>query len=284
MKTIVSFFYFSIVICLCSCYSPRYVYRPVAHNVPVLIKKGDSKIAFNLSAGLPAKFTGDSVVKGDKNTGFDLQVAYAISNHFALQAGYARRTEKNFGDYSGGNFDSSFINYKSSSTEFGIGYYASLYNNSQTVFQVFAGVGMGTFQFTDHGKDLSSKVYDRFHQIHATKIYIQPAIITGAKRGFAASLATGFSVIYFSKAKTDYTNAELDNYQLNDLGKNPVIFWEPAMVNTFGLKKLPGLRLELQVNMAFLVSGRLVNYRTFNVSGGIVLDIPKLFSRQPPGL
>ncbi|MEI9958043.1 MAG: hypothetical protein WDM90_17465 [Ferruginibacter sp.] len=37
---------------LFSCYTPRYVYSPSAHNVPVLLKKGDSKIAANYSANL----------------------------------------------------------------------------------------------------------------------------------------------------------------------------------------------------------------------------------------
>ncbi len=264
----------------CACYTPRYVYSPAAHNVPVLVQEGDSKIAFNLSTN----FTGDKTVNGqkqkNKGNGFDLQGAYAVTNNFAVQAAFIRRTETNNGDFVS-NLDSSIINYKRNLTEFGIGYYKDLGNSRQAIFQVFAGVGFGKSGFKDRGKDRNNVFYNRFHQMNVTKVYVQPAFMIRSKKNFAAALSSRFSVIYFQKIKTDYTAIELDNYKLDSLGY-PRLFWEPAMVNTFGFKKLPGLQFEFQMGLALLQSRRFVDYRSFNLSTGILFDLTKLLKVKTP--
>ena len=70
---------------LSSCYTPRYVYSPSAHNVPLFSKKNDSKIAANYSSNLSLA---NSSENENDSYGFDLQGAYAISDHWALQANY----------------------------------------------------------------------------------------------------------------------------------------------------------------------------------------------------
>ncbi|MEN9569384.1 MAG: hypothetical protein RL172_615, partial [Bacteroidota bacterium] len=69
----------SILACsiLTSCYSPRYVYSPAAHNVPILANKGDSKLAAYYSSNLNNATNinlADQV--SSRGRGWDVQGAY----------------------------------------------------------------------------------------------------------------------------------------------------------------------------------------------------------------
>jgi hypothetical protein len=263
---------------LFSCYTPRYVYSPAAHNVTVFTKKGDSKLAFNYSVNPVDNTVKDSVPVRAKARGYDLQAAYAVTKHWAVEASYYHRTERNAGDFDSNILDSVVINYKRTLTEAGIGYFHLLDHNNHTVFQVFAGIGLGKSTMADNGKDQSRILRNRYHEMNVTKLFIQPAFTVRSRGNFAASLSSRVSVIYFSKIKTNYTANEQDNYKLDSLSYSPRVFWEPAVLNTFGFKKLPGLQLEFQFGFAFLVSKRFVDARAFNFSGGLLFDLPKLFA------
>ena len=272
----ISCFTFYTIVVSVSCYTPRYVYSPSAHNVPVLLKKGDSKLAANLSTNFSKRNTTNGIVKDNKSHGIDLQGAYALTNKFAVQVNYYRRTEKNNGDFSANNLDSSVINYTRQLTEIGFGYYRAVMRNNRAIFQVFAGIGFGKFGFTDIGRDQNNVFHNNLHQAGITKLFVQPAFTIKNKRNFAASLSTRFSVIFFRNIQTDYTAAELDKYKLDSLNFRPRLFWEPAVVNTFGFKKIPGLQLEFQAGLCLLQSPLFIDYRAFNFSMGVLVDVPKL--------
>jgi len=281
MRT-VSYCLLSIVYCLfgaTSCYTPRYVYSPSAHNVPVLVNKGDSKLAFNYSTNFSKRNESGAIVRNNKSSGFDLQGAYAMSKKFALQINYYQRKEKNNGDFSASNLDSSVINYKRDLTEFGFGYYRQLMRNHQAIFQVFAGIGIGRFKFTDIGRDQNNVFHNNYHDAGVTKLFLQPAF-TIRNKNFSASLSSRFSLIYFRDIKTDYSANDLDNYKLDSLNYHPRLFWEPAIVNTFGFKKIPGLQLEFQAGFCILQSPLFIDYRSFNFSAGVLFDVPKLLKRK----
>jgi hypothetical protein len=254
------------------------VYSPAAHNVPVLTKKGDSKLAVNYSFNPAGNTVKDSVPVRAKARGYDLQAACAFTSHWALQVNYYHRTERNAGDFDYNVKDSVVINYKRHLTEIGAGYFHSLNDNNQAFFQVFAGIGFGKSSFTDNGRNYNGVYRTHYHTMNVTKLFIQPAFTVRIKRNFAASFSSRHSFIYFKNITTDYSAAELDSYKLDSLSFSPRVFWEPSIVNTFGFKKLPGLQIEFQMGFAFLVSRRFVDARFFNFSTGAVLDIPKLFT------
>ncbi|HMJ47055.1 MAG TPA: hypothetical protein VK498_06970 [Ferruginibacter sp.] len=261
---------------LSSCYTPRYVYSPAAHNVPLLTKKGDSRLAFNYSSNLA--FIQKSS-KANNSYGFDLQGAFAIGKHFALQSGYYSRQEKNEGNFST-NLDSSVIRYKRNLFEFGVGYYRLLDSASHFTFQVFSGAGIGKFSFTDNGKNQGGVFYNRFHEADITKVYLQPALVFLPGPQISLSVSSRFSLINFHNINTDYTDSELRNYELDSLGHSDVIFWEPSFINSFGFKKIPGLRMEYQLGMSLLMSRKFVDGRSFNFSAGLVLDLQKMLKRE----
>ncbi len=260
-----------------SCYSPRYVYSPSAHNVPLLTQKGESKLAINYSANIINKVRKENVATRQKAHGFDAQAAYAINTHWVLVCNLMKRRETNAGDFDAGNWDSVVINYKRQLTELGGGYNFYLNKNKSVLVQVLGGVGWGKSSFTDEGRSFNLPYHNNYHNMQITKYFLQPSISLRVKNFFSASLSSRQSFIYFKNIQTDYTINELQNYKLDSLSFSPRIFWEPSTVYTFGFKNAPWLKLEFQGGFAFLMSKRFVDARVFNFSAGINVDLPKLF-------
>ncbi|MCY7290965.1 MAG: hypothetical protein LH615_02175 [Ferruginibacter sp.] len=260
----------SILFILASCNTPRYIYSPSAHNVPVLTKKGDSKIGAAYSTNAVGQEKKNSVEIDNRSRGYDLQGAVAITNNFAIQAGHAYRWEK-----TEGGPDSVIIKYKRNLTEIGLGYYLPMNDKQNTFFQVFAGAGLGRFSFTDNDKS-----GNYFHQANITKIYLQPAVLFKSKGSFATSIAVRFSNINYSKIKTNYTAGQLSHYYLDDLTGRAKWFFEPATVTSFGFKNVPGLRFEVQGGLSFLMARNYVDYRKFNFSIGTWVDVGALFGKS----
>lgn len=253
-----------------SCDTPRYIYSPSAHNVPVLTKKGDSKIGAVYSTNAVGQETEDDVEIDNRSRGYDLQGAVAITNNFAIQASHAYRWEK-----TEGGPDSTDLKYKRNLTEFGLGYYLPMNNKQNAFFQVFAGAGFGRFSFTD--VDITGSYY---HQANIAKIYLQPAVLFKSKGSFTTSVAVRFSGIGYSKIRTNYSAIQLDDYYLDNLTGRMKWFFEPATVSSFGFKNVPGLRFEVQGGLSFLMARNYVDYRKFNFSIGSYVNLGPLFSKN----
>ncbi|HEX2683321.1 MAG TPA: hypothetical protein VHL77_05295 [Ferruginibacter sp.] len=259
----------SMIILLASCNTPRHVYSPSALNVPVLTKKGDSKIGAAYSTNALGDETIDNVKIDNRSRGFDLQGAVAITDNFAIQANHFYRWEK-----TEGGPDTLTIRYKRNITELGVGYYMPLPGKGNAFFQVFAGGGLGRFSFTD-----ADRFDTNFHQANITKIYLQPAILFRSKGSFTTAIALRFSGINYSKIKTNYSASELSDYHLDDLGGRAKWFFEPATVSSFGFKNVPGLRFEVQGGLSFLMARNYFDYRKFNFSIGTWIDIGAMFRK-----
>jgi len=266
------FIFTCITIIAASCNTPRHIYSPSAHNVPVLTKKGDSKIGAVYSTNAVGQEKKDGVEIDNRSRGYDLQGAVAITNNFAIQAAHAYRWEK-----TEGGPDSITIKYKRNLTEIGLGYYLPVNDKGNTFFQVFAGAGLGRFSFTDNDKTGSN-----YHQANITKIYLQPAVLFKSKGSFTTSVAVRFSGINYSKIKTSYSASQLDDYHLDDLTGRMKWFFEPATVSSFGFKGVPGLRFEVQGGLSFLMARNYVDYRKFNFSVGTWVDMGALFGKNKP--
>jgi hypothetical protein len=253
-----------------SCTSPRYIYSPSAHNVPVLTQKGDSKIGAVYSTNLTGEESIDDETIDNRSRGFDLHGAIAVSDNWAIQASNFYRWEKSEGGY-----DSATIRYQRNLTEVGIGYYMPL-NQSKTVFfQFFAGGGMGKFSFTDNDRSGFN-----FHQANITKVYLQPAFLFRSKGSFTNAVSLRGSIISYRNIKTSYTPSELEDYNLDFLSNRAKLFIEPAYVASFGFKNVPGLRFELQAGLSFLVARNFIDYRVMNFSAGTWVDIGAMFNKK----
>ena len=262
---------------LYSCYSPRYAYSPPAVNVPLLTKKGDSKFGALYSNNFPGKEK-NATVSRPYSYGLDIHTAYALSNKWAVQLNYFLRSEKN-GDNQG-TVNTAAIKYRRELLEAGVGTYRRINGSDKKIFQLTAGAGLGKFSFTDRGRDSMLVPYQKYHRSDVWKLFVQPACMFISKKRTAISVASRFSILYYSNIQTDYSEQQLTNYELFTLGGDPVIFWEPAFVHTIGLKRLPDIRFEYQFGFSALLSRRFIDARTFNVSAGLQADIAGLLSRK----
>lgn len=273
------FFIFYCLMSASSCYTPRYVYSPAAQNVPLLAEKGDSKLGILYSTSLAGTKNIDGQTFSGYTNGIDVHGAYAISNKYAVQFNHFSRREKNGGDFSSYN-DSSVLRYKRNLTEIGAGYYTKLGEHKKLLFQVFAGIGLGKFSFTDNGLDAAGAATHNFHQAAITKLYFQPALMYHNNKRTAVSVSSRFSIIRYHSIKTDYTASQLDGYQLAGLGRSPVVFWEPSFIHALGFKKLPFFRLEYQLGFSILMNRRFVDARSFNFSAGLQADVRNLLKKK----
>lgn len=279
MKSTIAFAFLLFVVILPGCYTPRYAYSPAAHNVPLITDKGDAKLGVNISSNVVGSSTVYGVKKKGKASGVDVQGAFAYKKNWVMQGNFFSRREINEGDFSLYR-DSAVIRYKRSLLELGVGYMKKLNAEGSLMFQVYGGMGTGKFSFTDDGKDANRNDYSKFHSSTVFKFYLQPVWMYQYKKIVAASISSRFSFINYHHIKTDYSSGELEKFQLFELSRGPVLFWEPAFINTIGFKKLPGLFLEYQAGVSLLMSRRFVDARFFNFSAGLTIDPPLLFRKK----
>lgn len=249
-----------------ACESPRYAYTPAAHNVPVLTKKGDAKIGALYSNAPPTDDNYNDERMYSHTNGLDVQGALAVSDNWAIQASHFQRWERNTGGP-----DTANIKYRRNLTDIGGGYYFAMNKRKTNFFQFFAGAGFGKFDFTDH-----SIQGDYFHESNIFKFYFQPAFIFRSKGSFSTSIALRGSIIKYYGIKTNYTNAQLSNYRLQDLDYRAKFFFEPAFVSSFGFKNLPGLRIEFQGSLSLIAAYDPFDYHPVNLSIGSYVDFGSL--------
>ena len=129
----------AMVLIMVSCNTPRYIYSPSAHNVPVLTQKGDSKIGAVYSTNFTGEEKRDGALIDNRSRGYDLHGAAAITDHFAVQASYFYRWEK-----SSGGKDSLTVRYKRNLTEIGLGYYLPVNDKKNVIFQFLEGQALAS--------------------------------------------------------------------------------------------------------------------------------------------
>jgi hypothetical protein len=249
------------------------VYSPAATNVPVFTKKADSKLA-----GYYSNSTfGGRDVKKIYSYGFDLQAAYALNKHWLALLNLSNRYEEiNSNSQTYYYLDSNSIRYKRSMTEIGGGYYTTLKDSGKLYVQVLGGIGFGKFRLDDNGKDATNAYYSRFHQTGVTKLFFQPALQFRYNKNFSTSFASRFILLWYHSITTNYTAAEQDAYLLDGLTASARTFWEPAIINTFNFSKLPTIQFELQFGISALISRRFIDYRSVNISAGVIADISRI--------
>lgn len=253
-----------------SCNTPRYIYSPSAHNVPILTKKGDSKIGALYSTNINGEETRDGYSTDNRSRGIDAQGAVAITDNWAIQASHFYRWEK-----SEGGPDSMLVKYQRNLTELGIGYYMPVNSNKTVFFQFFVGGGIGKFSFSDRDKSGYN-----FHEANVSKVYLQPGIIFRSKGSFTNSISLRGSIINYRDIKTSYDAIRLEDYYLDKLNNRGKVFIEPAYTASFGFKNVPGLRFEFQAGLSLIAARKYVDYRFANFSAGTWLDIGQLFNKK----
>ena len=200
------FFLYSILLIttFCSCHTNRYIYFASPPNNPYFTKKGESKVAAYYSSSNSNSLTKEFA------DGFDLQGAYALSNHLALAVSYFNRKEKDvYGVGYNDPFDSSIVRYKRNLIDVGTGYFIALNKKKTITFNFYGGLSLGKFSIDDNGLDKNLISYNRFHSSHITRWFFQPSINFMPGKYVRFSFTLKSSYVLYGKVKTNYTSEEL---------------------------------------------------------------------------
>jgi hypothetical protein len=265
-----------LLICLTiiSCRTPRFVYSPAPPNNPYFRERGESKLAAYYSTGADA-----NELTNEYNNGFDLQGAYAVSDHFALTADYFKRSEKD-GIYEDNRtyFDTSVVRYKRRLTSIGAGYYTPITNDRKITMNVYGGLGFGKYSFSDDGLD-NGAGYHRDYSSDMTKWYIQPSINFFVGNYFRTGLISKVSWVRFNDIETSYTSAELSYLDLDRLPGRTLRFFEATWNVQVSFRNMNWFYLDGGFTFSsdpFVNDDTNLEARNFNASIGISLDLSKI--------
>ena len=224
IKTIL-FIGFSLVI-FSSC--THYYYGPNSANVPVLEKKGDSRIA------------GASTIS-DESTGFEFQSAYAFTDHFGgmvniYSTSNGKPTKPIDTDWG-----------KATYLELGLGRILPVENeNILNIFEIYAGAGSGTINnyFKQNGNT----------KVQVNKFFLQPSIGFNNKKRtlqLAVSMRLAYVMLHVKKDNLDPNIHSNDFLEIEQVKKSGNGFYvEPGLTLRSGTKNVK-LQFQLTPSIDF---------------------------------
>jgi hypothetical protein len=257
----------AIVFALASCRQYRFIHSASKINSPMLHEKGDSRINGSFSFGDAHSQQSDSA----KNLGYDVQAAYAFTDHFAVMASaYARKEADVFDSTTKWvPFSFSYVNYNRTFYELGFGYYDRI--SDEFTFSVYGGMARGNLKILDNGRTKTAP-YQREFSAQAWKYFVQPGFTFWKN----LDLTMRMTVLQLRKINTNYTGDELQLLRLNNLSSSSQWLFEPSF--TWQLPVQKWLKIETSVSCALHDSER--NARLWNMSTGITLNPSMAFSKK----
>ncbi len=266
MRNTAILFWAILIALFSSCISKRYIYSASPPNNPYFTKKAQSQLTGSYSVSASSS---DDGADGQAN-GFDLQGAIAVSDHWAVTAGYFNRREKDIYQYYNINspFDTSVVKYKRKLFDIGGGYFYSLNPQKTIVLNLFGGVGFGTFSFDDNGK-MNNTAYSRFHSSNVTRFFFQPAVNFTTGNYFRCAVILRSSFVHYGSIQTSYTANELQSFSLEQLYYKTFYFFEPAVNFQFGIPNIKWMRFDLGFSAAPYSQEDILGVRTGNTSIGL---------------
>lgn len=271
MKLIPFVYFIVAIIILSSCTTNRYIYAPSAPNIPYFNQKGDSKAAAFYSGSGTESFN-------RRSDGFDLQGAYALSDHWALTTSWFYRKETDR-DTRISIFDSSMINYKRKIIETGGGYFISINPKKTITLNVYGGVGVGKFLMSESGKK-SGLSYDRFYNVNVLKWYVQPSLNFMPGKYFRFAFYFKPTFVRYGRYTSDYLPDEYTYFGFQKIHKRMISFSEMGYDLQLGIPKVPWIFIEHSVAFAAIKTYNIANTqlvsRGSNVSIGLNVNFGKM--------
>lgn len=251
-----------------SCTLFRYAYSPTIQNVPGFTGKNESRITAVIA----------SPASGTENN-FAFQGAYAITDHFAITAGYngtAKSQDELTFTNSNGSSQKDVVKYNRNSADFGAGIFYPVSKDNKAFFEVYAGYGFGSNKITD----MTDNTTTYYHNSDINRVYLQPVLSIHTSALFTISTSLRFTSIGYRNINTNYSAGDLSSYSLDAIAAKRLFFIEPALVISGGIKDAPWVRLQGQINLSLLTGEATTNYRSNYFGMGLVFDPAKAFQNK----
>lgn len=229
-------FLFTFVL-LTSCNTYRYIYSASPANIAYFQKKGESKFTAYYSG------TTDGHQTEEYAHGFDVQGAYALSDHWDIITSYFTRKERDVYGSSYQMYDSSTVDYKRNLFDIGGGYFTSVNEKKNITANLYGGVGFGKFSFIDIGLDKSHRPYNRYHQSDIIKWFLQPSMNFMLSEYIYFSGALKFSFVHYGNIQTSYNAQEIEYFSLSTIADKTKTFIQPSINVQLGIPKYPWLKI-----------------------------------------
>ncbi len=265
------------IILFSSCVTRRYIYAPSAPNIAYFHQKGDSKIAGFYSGSGGGRGTINSQEHYKHSDGFDVQGAYAISDHWALTGAYFYRSERDV-EVAGTIFGTSDVSYKRNLAELGAGYFVPMNSSGTVTFNVYGSLGAGKFSLKETGlKDGDD--YSRFYDVKVIKWFLQPSINFMPGKYFRASFYFKPTIVHYGRDNSDYLPDEYAYFGYGNINNHSLRFFELGYDLQLGVPKVPWLFIEHSVSgvlrSSYLEYGKLIS-RGANASIGLSLNFARM--------
>ncbi|MBS1563876.1 MAG: outer membrane beta-barrel protein [Bacteroidetes bacterium] len=259
-----------------SCVSVHhYMYAPATPAAPMLNARGESCVKAMVSTGMHRQDTGYS-------NGYELQGAYAFTDHIAVTAGFSSRNEKDKYSHTPGWFGPAYsagIWYKRRTTDIGLGYFTSIDSDDEVFFDLYGGYGFGRYHMHELG-DQTGTYTDRYHSCSISKIYLQPGVHFNISDMSQASLGVRFSTLSYHNIKSDYTKEQEQSFGMYDLRNTVYTFLDPTFTVRLWVPHTPWIKLEMQASASCKLSNPGLDYRPITISAGLSFDLSKLHDRS----
>lgn len=259
-----------------SCSTPHYVYQVTSQNLPSLEKKGDVQVDAFFSGG---EEEGGTSSDGDKSysRGFDGNLAYAITDHWAVTASVSYRWERLiFADY---NYDASGISSGETDTkyyrmnwELGGGYFTCIDPAKRLSLQLFAGIGGGRYGMNENYSDRFDGYGNRYHDANIFRFYFSPALHIRINEHFTLAAGAKLTNVKYRKIKTDIPGPDLYQMRLEGLEGKTLTFFEPCADFKFRFRKVPWIQPHVQV--ALSSGSKDYDTRNFSFAVGLTFLTP----------
>lgn len=197
----------------------HYYYAPSSNNVPLFKEKNEGRIQAQYT-------TTGAQVDYDAADGFEIQTAYAVGNHTALQLNFfhASENDQEYGSGSGNYIEAAY------------GYFKP-FAKKRWVFETYAGLGTGSvnniFKNTLNYTTEQAKT-------SITKFFVQPSVGFATKY-FDAAFSSKFSLVNlgFNNSTLSKENNQYDYEYVESLRKGKsYFFWEPGLMIRGGFEHI----------------------------------------------
>lgn len=219
MKTNFLFLIISGCIMLSASSCVHYYYAPNSNNVPLFKEKNEARIQ--------AQYSTVGIDLEDMIDGFELQTAYAVGNHTAVQLNFSSvaHSEQNYGSGNG--------NY----IEAAAGYFNPS-ENKHWVFETYAGLGRGSVK-SIYGEQYNSQTAKTYFN----KFFVQPSLGFTSDY-FSMAFSSKFSLVKFGVTSSSLSKErEATDYEYIESFKKgkSYFWWEPGIMFRAGSKDVQAI-------------------------------------------
>jgi hypothetical protein len=193
---------FLLILLLSGC--NRYYYAPNKANIPSLREKNDMRVEGGVGSGVMME-------------GADLQASYAVSKNIGIMVnGAVNQNQSGSGEFSEDDRTRSVF------YEAGIGYFKEFDENPYWLFEIYGGMGRGSYYIENASVKLP--------RINQNRFFAQPSIsYTHPSKNIEFGIASRMAVVNYLHTPFTFNSSGSFEQELNELSRYPNKFvWEPS--------------------------------------------------------